>query len=155
MDRINELPAHIQRALLYDVVWQLFGDIDEDGTEYIDPDYIADVVDTTTAIACLHETLFVKTFEPRVTEVIRTGELEIEPGHTMAEIIEQASACLDRACSWDICGEILFRCDDDFFYTATVELVIGLASPDYVADAMKCKANEEEDDVQPPDRGDD
>ena len=80
--------------------------------------------------------------EVKVAEVIEAGELDLKPGMTVDEIIEACGRNLDAACSWEIQGGgILFKGDDDRWYTITTESIIEEAPPDFVKDtlAFPCK----------------
>lgn len=63
---------------------------------------------------------------------------------TEDELIEAAGRLLDKSCSGDIVGEILFRADNGKFYVGNVEFVISEASPEYVADAMRESESDDE-----------
>jgi hypothetical protein len=82
--------------------------------------------------------------ELTVKEVIRSGELEIEAGHTLEEIVELACECLNAANSWDICGEVLFLGNDGKHYCGTVEFVVAPANPVYVSQALGENKDEED-----------
>ncbi|HEY2159592.1 MAG TPA: hypothetical protein VGH33_28470, partial [Isosphaeraceae bacterium] len=129
---IAALPDHIKDEIIYGVCWNFFGDLDEDEEEYIETKRRPDSPDLTSAVEYLRLELFEARHDVRVKQVIRGGELELAPGHTMAEVIEQAGECLDRSNSHEICGEVLFVGTDDVHYCGTVEFLIGPASPEYI-----------------------
>lgn len=56
---------------------------------------------------------------------------------TIGELLEYAGGCLDRACSYDIVGEVVFEAEDGVTYVGTVEFVIGRANPDYVKELIE------------------
>jgi uncharacterized Zn finger protein (UPF0148 family) len=68
-----------------------------------------------------------------IKRFIRDGHMDgsVTPKDT-AELLEWAGHTLDKACSHDICGEILFEGNDGKVYCLTVEAVIGEANPKYV-----------------------
>ncbi len=57
------------------------------------------------------------------------------------DLLEAAGRLLDKACSHDIVGEVLFEGEDGKFYVGCVEFCIDEANPDYVREALE----EEED----------
>jgi hypothetical protein len=67
-----------------------------------------------------------------VKKVISTGELDIKPGTTSDDLIEQAGDALDGCESHEILGTVLFQATDGRYYTMTVEAVIGVASKSFV-----------------------
>jgi hypothetical protein len=140
--RIESLPDHIRNEIVYSTVWHMFGEIANDESEYIDTDHKPTTADLRDAISYLRTTMTQEWPELTVKEVIRSGELEISPGHTREEIIELACECLNAANSWDICGEVLFLGNDGRHYVGTVEFVIAPGNPVYVQDALKSKADE-------------
>ena len=58
------------------------------------------------------------------------------------DLLDAAGRALDKACSWDIMGEVLFLADDGKYYCGCVEFMITEANPEYVDD---CLAEDEED----------
>jgi hypothetical protein len=134
--KVAALPSHIKTEIICGVAWNMFGEVDFDESAHINPERRFGGDDMRRAAAYLRDQL--KTGRPELTvkEVIRNGELEIVPGHTMAEITEMACECLDGANSWDICGEILFLGNDDRYYVGTVEFVIAPGNPAYVEQAL-------------------
>ena len=93
---VASLPDRDKANIIYDMAWTLFGDFDDDGKEYIDPTHKPSSPDLKGAVTYLRGELTRGRSELTVKEVIRTDELEIERGHTIAEIVELAGACLDR-----------------------------------------------------------
>lgn len=144
--RVAAMPDDVKVEAICELAWDLFGVVDA-GVQYIDTDRTPDLTELRNVLGTVREAL-TKDRELKVKKVIRNGELEIEPGHTIPEIVEQAAACLDRACSWDICGEILFLGDDDLYYVGTVEFTVGLANPKYLEEALKEDEEEDEEDEQ-------
>ena len=72
----------------------------------------------------------------KIKKWIRTGELD--PCITDSDgIIEAAGAALDRSCSYDILGEVMFEADDGKHYVVTVEAVIAEANPEYVKQVLE------------------
>jgi len=51
-------------------------------------------------------------------------------------LLEAAGRCLDKACSHDIMGEILFESGDGKIYAGCVEFMITEANPEYVKDVL-------------------
>lgn len=142
--RVMAIPDNVRMAIICDLARDMFGDMDDTGVEYVDLDHEPDRSDLKKAARHLNGDLFVERAPLTVKEVIRSGELEIEPGHTMAEITEMASECLNATSSWDICGEVMFLGSDDRYYVATVEFVIAPGNPAYVKDVLKGDADDEE-----------
>lgn len=52
------------------------------------------------------------------------------------DLLAAAGRALDKACSHDIMGEILFEGDDGNFYVGTVEFTVSLSDPDYVRETL-------------------
>jgi len=52
------------------------------------------------------------------------------------DLLDAAGRALDKACSWDIMGEVLFLADDGKYYTGCVEFMISEANPEYVQDCL-------------------
>jgi len=69
-----------------------------------------------------------------ITEWVQSGQLD-ECGST-EEVLEQAGRLLDRSCSHEICGEVLFKAADGKYYVGTVEFMIQEANPEYVRDTL-------------------
>jgi len=67
-----------------------------------------------------------------VVEVVQSGEIKLDPGMTLDEVMEQCGANLDAACSWDIQGQILFKGSDGEWYTITTESTIARATDEFV-----------------------
>jgi len=55
---------------------------------------------------------------------------------TTALLLEAAGRRLDKACSHDIMGEILFEAEDGKTYVGCVEFMITEANPEYVKDVL-------------------
>jgi len=74
--------------------------------------------------------------EPKleVEEFIEEGELH-EPC-SYDDMMQQAGRLLDKSCSHEICGTVLFKATDGKYYAGTVEFVVSEANPDYVKDAL-------------------
>jgi hypothetical protein len=142
--RIESLPDHVKNDIIYGVVWDMFGEVVSVDGEYIDTDHKPTVSDLRNAVTYLRDELTEERPELTVKEVIRSGELEISPGHTRDEIIELACECLNAANSWDICGEVLFLGSDGNHYVGTVEFVIAPGNPIYVEQALGEKKDDQE-----------
>lgn len=82
--------------------------------------------------------------EGRIAEFIRSGEMSVDRIATVEDLLEQAGRRLDKACSHDICGEVVFKAANGKYYTLTVEAVISEANPEYVADLLE--EDDDEDD---------
>ena len=145
-EKVSLLPDYVKTEIICGVAWDAYGDLDEDEEEYIETTRRPDSEEVRTAIEYLHAEVFMREHTLTVKRVVRSGELEIEPGHTMPEIIELAAACLDSANSWDICGEVLFEGDDGQFYVGCVEFVIGPAAPEYLKETLAEEDDEQEED---------
>lgn len=57
------------------------------------------------------------------------------------ELLEQAGRLMDKACSWDILGDVLFV-EDGEWYVASVETVIGRANPTWLKDRLRSLSDE-------------
>ena len=77
----------------------------------------------------------------RVKKWIYSGELDSKI-KDQEGILEQCGRALDRACSSEILGEVLFQATDGKYYVITVEALIGKANPEYVKDCIE-RAKEE------------
>lgn len=60
------------------------------------------------------------------------------------DLLDAAGRALDKACSWDIMGEILFMADDGKYYVGEVEFVIVEANPEYVEEVLAEEAEYED-----------
>jgi hypothetical protein len=140
---IAALPDHVKDEIIYGVCWNMFGDLDADEEEYIETKRRPDSPDLTSAVEYLRLELFEARHDVRVKEVLRGGELELTPGHTMAEVVEMACECLDRSNAAEICGEVVFRGTDDVIYVGCTEFSIGQASDEYVKAVLAEDADEE------------
>lgn len=69
-----------------------------------------------------------------IRDAVLTGEID-DPKNTK-DMLEQAGRLLDKSCSHEIAGEVLFRAEDKKWYVGTVEFVIGRANGVYVRDAL-------------------
>jgi len=67
----------------------------------------------------------------RVKHWIRTGELN-SCNRTQKSILEECGRLLDKACTPDILGDVLFEGTDGKYYVITVEALTQEANPDYV-----------------------
>lgn len=63
---------------------------------------------------------------------------------TTQQLLEVAGRRMDKACTHDVLGEVLFEGDDGKFYTGNLEFHISEAHPDYVKEIL------EEDDADTP-----
>lgn len=74
-----------------------------------------------------------------ITEWLRDGNHSFKKQGlaTVDEVLEAAGRLLDKACSGDIVGEIIFKGADGRTYVGTVEFVINEADPDYVREATE------------------
>ena len=79
----------------------------------------------------------------KVKKWILTGELD-DTIKTQAQILDRAGSLLDKACSHEILGEVLFQATNGKYYVVTVEAVIGRANPAYLKDSLADLANIEE-----------
>jgi hypothetical protein len=70
----------------------------------------------------------------KIERWVQSGEIgEVA---TIDEAIERAAGCLDAACSWDICGPVLFQAEDGNWYVITVEAVTAKAHSQYVKETL-------------------
>lgn len=81
----------------------------------------------------------------RVKRWIATGELQVTGRETQDEILEHCGRLLDKSCSYEILGEVLFQATDGKYYTVTVEAVVGRANPEWVKEVIE----EHKDDGKP------
>ena len=65
----------------------------------------------------------------KIKRFIREGELH-EPV-SEEDILEQAGRLLDKSCSHEIVGEVVFEGEDGKIYVGTTEFCIGEASDSY------------------------
>lgn len=70
----------------------------------------------------------------QIRELVCSGELDA-PANTR-DMLEQAGRLLDKSCSHEIVGEVLFRAEDKKWYVGTVEFVIGRANGVYARDTL-------------------
>lgn len=73
----------------------------------------------------------------KIVEFLRTGEMHVKDIDNVEDLLTQAGRLLDKACSHDICGEVVFKAADGKYYTLTVEAVISEVNPEYVADLLE------------------
>jgi len=59
------------------------------------------------------------------------------------QLLSVAGRLLDKACSHEIVGEVLFEGEDGKMYVGTVEFIISEANPDYVKDVLEQIEEEE------------
>ena len=73
-----------------------------------------------------------------VEKVYEEGELALEKGMKVGQIISQLGELLDDSNASDISGGgILFKATNGKFYTITVEALISEANPDFVKEALE------------------
>lgn len=75
-----------------------------------------------------------------IKRMIREGELH-DPC-SIQELLEQCGRKLDKACSHEILGEVLFEDNDGDIYVVTVEALVGRANPDYAREVLAEEAEE-------------
>lgn len=146
--RIAALPNQAKAEIIYDVAWCLFGGVDQStDASYIDTRVSTNMLNVKTAISDFRDEL--ERDRPPVTikTVLSAGELELIPGLTFDEIIELAAAAMNRACTWDVTGEIAFEGSDNYCYVGTVEFMIGQASPAYMEQLRRDDAAAEQEDA--------
>lgn len=81
----------------------------------------------------------------KVKRWLRTGEIDPNCATEEDEIIACCGHLLDRACSHDILGELMFEADNGKIYVVTVEAMIAEANPEYAKDVLQ-EIEEEEND---------
>jgi hypothetical protein len=74
--------------------------------------------------------------ELKVKKWILSGELD-DRMKTQSQIIVQCGNLLDKACSGEILGEVLFQATDGKYYVVCVEAMITKANPSYVKDCLE------------------
>ena len=72
----------------------------------------------------------------KVKKWIVSGELS-GTNRTMDAVIAECGIRLDKSCTSEILGEVLFLATDGKYYTITVEAVIGRANPEWVKEVIK------------------
>jgi hypothetical protein len=73
----------------------------------------------------------------KIKRWLRAGEFDVDSDRTVQDIYERAGELLDKACSWDICGECVFEGEDGKFYVGSVEFHLGEAYPDHVRSILE------------------
>lgn len=76
-----------------------------------------------------------------VKKWIATGELN-EKNRKQADILDECGRLLDKSCSSEILGEVLFKGTDGKYYCICVEAIISEANPEYVKDFKKATNKE-------------
>ena len=71
-----------------------------------------------------------------VKEMIASGELE-ENSKDSEDIINQCGTLLDRSCSHDIVGKVLFKATNGRYYTVHVEAIIKPADKELVSQVLE------------------
>jgi len=79
----------------------------------------------------------------KVKRWIHSGELDVS-NLTQADILNQCGRLLDKSCSHEILGEVLFQATDGKYYTITVEAVLGRANPAWVKEVLAEHAEDAE-----------
>lgn len=86
-------------------------------------------------------------FPLKIVEFIREGESVIDKESrdklTTQDLINAAGRIMDRACTYDILGDVVFRCEDDRVYVMTIEAEIDLVNPDYLKKLREEDSEEE------------
>ena len=70
----------------------------------------------------------------QVRVLVSSGELDSPV--SVPDMLEQSGRLLDKACSHDICGTVLFQAEDKKWYVGTVEFCVGKANPDFAIDEI-------------------
>lgn len=71
-----------------------------------------------------------------VKEMIACGELD-EKSKDNEDIINQCGTLLDRSCSHDIVGKVLFKATNGRYYTVHVEAIISPADREFVNQVLE------------------
>lgn len=75
----------------------------------------------------------------KIKRFVERGRFSRNVG-TIRQLIEEAGALLDDSCASDIIGGgILFQCSDGKWYTASTEVIVNEANPEWVKDELKTK----------------
>jgi len=78
---------------------------------------------------------------PGVEKIRRWVESgEIGEAETIDEVLERAGRCLDKVCSHEICGPVVFQAENDKWYVLHIEGVITEARPQYIKDCLAEKS---------------
>lgn len=73
----------------------------------------------------------------KIKRFIASGELQNpQTIQTTKEVIEQAGRMLEKSCTEQIVGTVLFEGEDGKFYTGTVEFCVTEASEEFVRDTI-------------------
>lgn len=80
----------------------------------------------------------------KIKKWIRRGEFSVKNKQTIGDVIEQAGYMLDRVEANETVGEVLFKASDGKYYTATVEVLVSEAHPQFVKDILAEEEEEEE-----------
>jgi len=72
----------------------------------------------------------------KVKRWIKGGELN-ESNVDQDSILDDCGNLLDKSCSHEILGEVVFEGDDGKFYVITVEAVIAEGNPDYIKSVLE------------------
>jgi hypothetical protein len=72
----------------------------------------------------------------KVKRWIYSGELD-KSSRDKASILDNCGSLLDKSCSHEILGEVVFEGDDEKFYVITVEAVIAEGNPDYIKSVLE------------------
>lgn len=73
--------------------------------------------------------------EVKIAKVLMCGEL-FAPVDSQ-DVIDQVGRLMDKACTWDIVGDTLFRGADGKYYAVEIQGVFLEASEDYVEDVKE------------------
>ena len=79
----------------------------------------------------------------KITEMIRSGDMAGTYTDT-DELLADAGRRLDKACSYDICGEVIFKGEDGKHYVMNVEAVIEEVNPEYLKEILAQDAEDDE-----------
>ena len=71
------------------------------------------------------------------------GDVSTSGVITDHDLVDIASRVLDKHCSHDIMGEIVFEADDGKVYVGSTEFVIMEANPEYVKDVREQQEKED------------
>jgi hypothetical protein len=75
----------------------------------------------------------------KLVDVIESGNFDDDDLGDVASVLNAAGRMLDKACSHEITGSLLFRAPDGKFYVGNVEFSIAPANGAYVKDVLKSK----------------
>jgi len=72
----------------------------------------------------------------KIKKWICSGKFSVKNKQTIGDVIEEAGYLLDGVEASEIVGKVLFKASDGKYYTATVEVLVYEAHPQFVKDIL-------------------